>query len=254
MAYKISGTVSDDCKIYVINTSDDSLEQVKSVSAGAYSVDLLDEENVHVFAVRDSDSGCLGHGSVDAEYVFNDYMQWFPILTGNDDVLVYDTWCSATTNQFSFGSSVKIAALRFDNIIIPKDAQIEEAYIRVVSTQDRADNQIAHNIVAVAEDDSPQRTASPTWARPTWDALPKVSTVVPAVIPAVFPEGYVWTSPSIIGIIQELVNRTGWVAGNALTILMQDPVSSPDGGAYQRFAAYEHTTYDEPRLYVHWRA
>jgi hypothetical protein len=42
MSYKFSGVASHDCTVYVINTSDDSIETVQAVSAGAYEIDTLE--------------------------------------------------------------------------------------------------------------------------------------------------------------------------------------------------------------------
>jgi hypothetical protein len=53
MAYKVEGTASDDCKIYVINTATDIVDRVESVSAGAYEIGLLTADNIHVLAEPD---------------------------------------------------------------------------------------------------------------------------------------------------------------------------------------------------------
>ena len=254
MAYKIEGTVSDDAKIYVINTSDDSLEQVKSVSAGAYTVDLLDEENVHVIAVRNSDSKALAYGAVDADYVFNDYNSWFAIAASADDGVAWNAdYYPTNWEHLSLGANSYKIVMRFTNVSIPKDAQIETAYLRLVSNETRAANTVSHNIRAIDENNSPQRTGN-QWDPDGWDTLPRTSASSANVIPANFPAGAVWTSNSLVSIIQELVNRGGWVSGNALTLLMEDPVVAPDSGNYKRVASWDNSTYDEPRIYVEWRA
>lgn len=67
MAYKISGTVSDDCDIYVINSASDIIDKVESVSAGAYEIGLLTAPNVHILAVHPT-KGARSYSYIDAEY------------------------------------------------------------------------------------------------------------------------------------------------------------------------------------------
>jgi hypothetical protein len=56
MAYKISGTASDDCTVYVINADTDVVDKVESVSAGAYEITLLSSQNIHILSEADDGS------------------------------------------------------------------------------------------------------------------------------------------------------------------------------------------------------
>lgn len=79
MAYKVLGTTTDSCRIYVINESNWSVESTKNVTAGDYEVDSLSSGNKTIVGRR-ADGQVEGFGAVT------------PIL--------YDTWA----NLFSGGS------------------------------------------------------------------------------------------------------------------------------------------------------
>ena len=74
MAYKISGTASHDCTVYVINTASNLVDKVQSVSAGAYEIELLTSQNNHLMAEPDDGNLTpIAYTNVDAEYY--DYIQ-----------------------------------------------------------------------------------------------------------------------------------------------------------------------------------
>jgi len=79
MSYKFSGTASEDCSVYVINTSDDSIEKVESVSAGPYEIDGLTQQDIHVMAIPVSDKSGVVYQDVTAIYYFG-----FEGFTGDD--------------------------------------------------------------------------------------------------------------------------------------------------------------------------
>ena len=51
MAYRIQGTASHDCKVYIINASTHLLDRSIDVSAGSYEALLLSAEYNHITAV-----------------------------------------------------------------------------------------------------------------------------------------------------------------------------------------------------------
>ena len=71
MPYKINGTASHDCKIFVIDSTLEEVTNVADVSAGAYEVGAIPAENNHVFAINPINGQLVGHGNVDAiEYTY----------------------------------------------------------------------------------------------------------------------------------------------------------------------------------------
>ena len=108
------------------------------------------------------------------------------------------------------------AGMRFQNIDIPKGSQIEEAFIVVYSHEGKSSDDVADiDIVGEAADnaatydfnslitDRPQTNAKVNWIVDeewgTWEP---------------------YQTPDIKSIIQEIVNRDGWQAGNSLAIMM----------------------------------
>lgn len=67
MAYKISGTLSDDANIYVIDEASDTLEKHQVSSAGAYEVLELTDGSKIAIAMA-ADGRVIGYGNVTPEY------------------------------------------------------------------------------------------------------------------------------------------------------------------------------------------
>jgi hypothetical protein len=59
--------------------------------------------------------------------------------------------------------------------------------------------------------------------------------------------GNTGTTPNIATVVQEIVNRAGWVSGNVLNVRITHPTFV---SAYHLIAAFENTTYDPASLYV----
>lgn len=124
---------------------------------------------------------------------------------------------SNTTLLFSsfLGFLLTNVYCRFQNITVPKDAIINSAYIEFVADATESAS-LTINITGHAADNSasftgaadlearPSTTASVSWNIPAWTA------------------GSSYQTDSLTNIIQEIVNRSGWVSGNALTIMMKN--------------------------------
>lgn len=62
--YEVAGTVSDNAKIWIIDEDTETVEYSDIKAAGAYSVNVSDNSEKSVFAVRESDGKVLGYGRV----------------------------------------------------------------------------------------------------------------------------------------------------------------------------------------------
>lgn len=62
--------------------------------------------------------------------------------------------------------------------------------------------------------------------------------------------GALYSAPDIATVIQELVDRIGWVSGNNINILVDVDDLDANVTGYSRYAAYENATYDPASLYV----
>jgi hypothetical protein len=113
-------------------------------------------------------------------------------------------------------NNILTAGLRFQNVNIPKGATIDEAYLIVHSHEGKSTEDVADiDIVGEAADnaatydfnglitDRPRTTALVNWiVDEEWDIWQPYET------------------PDISPIIQEIVNREGWQAGNSLAIML----------------------------------
>jgi len=112
------------------------------------------------------------------------------------------------------------AGMRFADVTIPKGATIIAAYLTLTCGYATAATVANTKISAEGIDNAPTfaddaavfdtRFGNHTTARPVWNAIPA------------------WTvdteyqSPEIKTVIQEIVNRAGWVSGNAIAIFWED--------------------------------
>lgn len=105
--------------------------------------------------------------------------------------------------------------LRFQNVTIPKGATINSAVLHLYAHEDEAD---PANITVYGEkiDNSPAFTETEelddrtyTTASVSWDITETWTMWEP------------YSSPDLKPIIQEIVNRSGWASGNALTLFFQ---------------------------------
>ncbi len=145
-----------------------------------------------------------------------------PVRTGNDDGdEISDGTVRRTNGDLELGSDHGVAttvALRFSGLEVPRNATIERATVQFNADElDRAAATLA--IRAHAADHSaalagtafnlssrPATTGAVTWSVPTW-----------TVFGAAGPEQ---RTPDVGAVIEEVVERPGWVAGNALTLLI----------------------------------
>lgn len=149
------------------------------------------------------------------------------------------------------------AVARFTNVTIPQGTTITSAtfYITAQATYDAGSNVVKYHVSGEAADTglalsytNPGRTvrsASPpvgATARPrtTADAGPWTLTSVVADTEY---------SISVTGVVQELINRGGWVSGNAINIIM-DTHADCTQGEWQDFYSYDGSSSKAPRLVI----
>ena len=101
---------------------------------------------------------------------------------------------------------------------IPKGATIVDANVQFTADEtgnratnlavraERADNSAPITTSAFNISNRPRTSASVAWAPPAWQT---VGAAGPGQL-----------TPNIASVVQEVVNRPGWVAGNALTVIV----------------------------------
>jgi hypothetical protein len=132
---------------------------------------------------------------------------------------------------------------RFLNVSVPKDATINTAKIQYRCSASNSPVTCNTRIYFNATDNA---TAPTTIGEHTGKAV--TSAYADWTIPA-WTSGTWYDSPEIKTVIQEIVNRAGWVSGNAMMLLHKDNGSSV--GAFRMISSYDRTgNTDGPKLVI----
>ena len=169
------------------------------------------------------------------------------LVTGNDDVAPpWDTMDSLTGTLLYVGRDAGVGrygvGLRFANVTIPQGSTIDIAHITLICGATGAINAVNSNLFCEAGDD-----AATFGTIANYNARSRTSGVAWDSIPG-WTAGTSYDSPEIVTPVQAVINRGGWVSGNALAVFWENDLSSSTA---RRFAAsWDHTVYNPPALYV----
>jgi hypothetical protein len=120
--------------------------------------------------------------------------------------------------------------LRFRNITIPKGATINSAVITVYGNTSTAGSAYG-SVKCIDEDNTADFTTSPLVGGRALTASAGDLTITGTAADQLF------TSPNAASVVQSVINRAGWVNGNALGFeIMANPVNQ---SRYASFRAYE---------------
>jgi hypothetical protein len=177
------------------------------------------------------------------------------VSSSSDDCyrrLVPSQWGLTEAYQYAGskdGSNYKYGGgMRFTNIVIPQGAVIVNAYLSfyaysssgtVVRTKISAED--VDNPSTFADDAAAfdSRYATHTSAMVEWDSI------------SAWSSGVWYNSVNISSVVQEVVNRGGWVSGNSIVIFWEDFDGRSDVGA--RRIAYSADGYYYNKLYIEWK-
>lgn len=138
------------------------------------------------------------------------------------------TWQGTSVVVGVSSGSVRDIWIRFPAATIAQGSAINVAYITLTATAETGTN-VASVIAGIDEDNHVAPTDDATWqtdhgihttATVQWDFVTVASGTL--------------QTPSIVTIIQEIVDRAGWVSGNAIGIHIDD-----DGSAAANFQTFE---------------
>ena len=164
---------------------------------------------------------------------------YFSIVYGENTIGNY----SADYYKAGFGA-------RFLNVTIPKGATITAASLIITSRYAASGATCNARVSAEDVDDAAAfsteadfntRFNTHTTARIDWDAIAAWS---------VDEEGADTTSPDIKTVIQEIVDRAGWVSGNDIVIFCEDFDARSSNGALRNGYSYDLSTSKAPKLHV----
>ena len=135
--------------------------------------------------------------------------------------------------------------IRFIGVNIPQGTTLLSSKLTVSGGYDESSTTV--NLQIQGEDTNDAATFS---TRADYDGRTRTTEYVNWDNLPTFAPNTDYDSPSIVNIIQEIVDRPGWVSGNDLVLFLASNVSSHN--ARRRFKAYDVSTTLCPRLDVTW--
>lgn len=134
------------------------------------------------------------------------------------------------------------AAIVFRGVGIPQGADIVSAHLKVRSYDSHLADQVYAKIGAEAADNVPEQGALYGIG-----AKPLTGASADWVLTEPWSPDTWYDSPDIAAVIEEVVGRPGWSAGNSLAILCS---TWCDRGGYRSFCSYEHDSNHAPKLEI----
>ncbi|WP_137166392.1 PilC/PilY family type IV pilus protein [Salinimonas lutimaris] len=111
----------------------------------------------------------------------------------------------------------KLIGLRFENVNIPKDAVIESAYLRLAASSNN-NYSASMRIRGIAKNNIGELDDLGQYGL---NSINKTSSSKQWNVPS-FYQNYWHSSPDVSAVIQEIVNRGGWEAGNSLGLVFDN--------------------------------
>ncbi len=108
--------------------------------------------------------------------------------------------------------------MRFQGVLVPQGASIINAYVQFQADEthsvatnlavqgEDADNPVAFSASSGNITSRPRTTAAVNWSPPAWNTVGE--------------QGPAQQTPDLTSVVQEIVNRPGWAAGNAMAIII----------------------------------
>ncbi|NNE70002.1 MAG: T9SS type A sorting domain-containing protein [Rhodothermales bacterium] len=251
----ISGTASEDGGTITLTSDlDGVLAPTGTVTGGAWSITLTTQlsNGTHSLTATHTDDASNVSSASGAKNVEVDAPLVVSISASSDDAeeVVSDGSMSLTGNVLehidnSGTFEQEYIGLRFQNITIPKGATIDVANIQY--TVHTVDADVAITVTYTGEDidDAPtftstandisgrtQTTASVDWSPSHWAAVDD--------------QGAAQKTADLSTIINEIVDRSGWVSGNDIVIIVK-----PNTGSGRRQPkSYDNSAADAPELSI----
>ncbi len=133
---------------------------------------------------------------------------------------------------------------RFNNVNIPNGATVNSAYLVLTQHDTYNTNQPVLLVAAHDTDNSPTFSSS----NGPLDRGNQLTSAQVAWTPSAGTPGVEFQSPNIASVLQEVVNRAGWVSGNSLSVIVKDNEAAVDHR--RRAWAYDGDPALAPRLVV----
>jgi hypothetical protein len=155
------------------------------------------------------------------------------VANGNVDLT------SLTLELGEDNNASQLVGLRFTNVAIPDNAIILNAYLEFevaqtnsISTSLNIRGQAADNAPAFSSTRDNISTRPRTTSHVTWNNIPAWTTLNAR-----------WQTPNISSIVQEIVNRSNWISGNSIVIII-------DGSGQRTAKSYNASASAAPKLVI----
>jgi hypothetical protein len=135
---------------------------------------------------------------------------------------------------------------RFPGVTVPNGATIDVAYITQISNTGGYAGSILSNIYGVDEDNHTAPTTLGEW---NTDHGIHTTASVAYDFTVINANGTSMQTPSIVSIIQEIVDRGSWASGNAIGIHIDDD-GTTTSGVWQLWASYENGSRAPANLHI----
>lgn len=179
------------------------------------------------------------------------------VSTGNDDAeqRVSTGAMDLTSSDLEFmldGSNAQLIGIRFGNITIPKGVVIDSAFIQFANKGDKTPvsgaatlkGQLTANAATFTTTANNISTRTTTVASVTWPGSTDTTWGNTASVANY--SGPAQRTPDIKNIIQEIINQTGWVSGNALAVIAT-------GSGVRNAQSYNGSATFAPQLIIYYR-
>lgn len=169
---------------------------------------------------------------------------YLPVSISASPVASLDDVCATTINFYDLaantfgdiGGDSFSSAVRFASVAIPKNAIITRAYIELYAEGAGATTVCNANIDGEDADNALIFSDIVDYAART-----RTTAAVPWAAIGAWVDGVQYNTPDIKTVIQEIVNRAGWVSGNHLVIFIDDNVSDNDAHRHYTSVTGTHT-------------
>jgi hypothetical protein len=157
-----------------------------------------------------------------------------------------------TTSNFltvgkSLGGQRYGFSVRFSSVAIPDGATILGAYISLECSSDKSSPTGANRVIRIYGDDADNSAQIASLA--DWNGRSLTSAYTDWTAPEYPVSAGAWyNTADITDVVEEIRARGGWSSGNALHFFIEE--QNCDNSVYYDFAANEHTTYDQAKLFI----
>lgn len=131
-------------------------------------------------------------------------------------------------------------------VTIDQGTSIDSAYVVFISDALKVTDDC--NVTIIGEDTANSSAFTTTWSDYT-DRIMTSSSVAWNAIDH-WEIGDTVISPNVGSVVEEIVGRSDWSSGNAVTLYFKDNGSSQENAADRRPASWDDITYDPPRLII----